>query len=732
MLAEGSEDRAVHGHKRAQGTGLSPVLLCPLGHGGCSVAQRVFIVAVLWLRTRLWDSARNEGLGDGWLSDASSLHADLSNLVTWAHTHGAICGQMPELEMVQNTGHPRKKNSVLWMCGAGHAYYWQCGRLEVRSRDKNEGVKRRRRPVSSDASLREANLDEKRLRMMLSLERAKADAAHAESCSRSPGVTQQNSGAAFAIHSEPSPRERRNQSKPVKSCAAAEQSLSALGGEVNTDRSKVKLESDNSLQIVSGGEQHVSDEDDRGDRTNQNVLSQSPVMGVTAEVDLQRHCHQKMTFNEPPAAQASGFSPAGKRPLTPACVPKSAGSSQESLTLSPPDPAWFIMETSMAGNSLGSAAPKECLKPDPVSSAEAVVQPESPTSVTFFFKTESPQDIPQLSLLECGSSGKGFCGNVAEQPMEEAGLSGSGSTPHPPTTASKNVEHPPTSSSKSVMEKLKRKKTGGNIKVFKDWMVLHHPSETRNICELSPEDLDRYLASFYTSAKRQDGSDFSASSLHFFQLSIARYLQEHSYRYSVVKGLEFRASQEALRQRQQVLSQRVREEEWNVLGNLTEKEVDGLRKKGLLSKMQPEGLLHLMLINIIRGFGARVDTWAHDLRWGHLVLRGAEGQLEFLEWRDNPSDDPTAGPDPEEPGLRLFANPDDPEHCPVADYKEYARRRPLSMNRNLDPLYLTPSPLWSIWDQAWYCRKALSKAKLEKMLKVIIQQVRGAGRRPKN
>lgn len=354
------------------------------------------------------------------------------------------------MELVQNTGHPRKKNSVLWMCGAGHAYYWQCGRLEVRSRDKNEGVKRRRRPVFSDASSREANLDEKRLRMTLSLERAKADAAHAESCSGSPGVTQQNGGAAFTIHSERSPRERQNQSKPVKSCAAAEQCLSALRGEVDTDRSKVKLESDNDQQIISD----VSDEDDQGDRTNQNILSQSPVMGVTAEVDLQRHCHQKVTFNQPPAAPASGFSPAGKQPLTPACVPKSPSSSQESLTLVPPDPTWFIMEISPGGNSLGSAAPKECLKPVHVSSTEAVAQPKSPTSVTFFFKMESPQDIQQLSPLECSSPGKGFCGNVAEQPVEEARPSGSGSTPHPPT-ASKNVEHPPTSSSKSKSLELR-------------------------------------------------------------------------------------------------------------------------------------------------------------------------------------------------------------------------------------------------------------------------------------
>lgn len=273
----------------------------------------------------------------------------------------------------------------------------------------------------------------------------------------------------------------------------------------------------------------------------------------------------------------------------------------------------------------------------------------------------------------------------------------------------------------------KRKRNIGDIKTFKDWLVLHCPLETREIYNLPPEDLDNYLALFYSSAKRRNGTDFSASSLHFYQSSIERYLKDHSYEYSVVKGLEFRASQEALKLKQQHLSQKEREGEWSILENLTDEDVENLRKKGILSKRNPQGFLHLMFTNAIRGFGASTHSQSQGLYWGQLVLRKEEGELEYLEWKDDLSVELNAG----ESGPRLFAKPDSPDSCPVADYKEYARRRPLDMLHDYDPLYLSPKPLCSIWDQVWYSRKSVTKAKMEKIMKVIIQQVKESGKKSK-
>ncbi|XP_009814990.2 uncharacterized protein KIAA1958-like [Gavia stellata] len=684
---------------------------------------------------RCCGSAENESVGDGRCSDASSLRMDLSNLVTWAHTHGTICNQIPALEIVQNMGHPSKDNSVLWICGVGHAYHWQCGKLYVRSREENESVEKRKRLVSSEASSREANLDEKRFRMIPSFEGAKADAVSTGSCSRSPGVTQQKDDTVYIVHNEPSPRENRKNSKSVKSCFVAEQCLSISGGEVKTDRPKVKLESNEDLQIISDEEQCISDEDDQEDRINQNIMSEPPNKGVTAEVDLQMHRSQKMAFNKPTA----GFAPAGKPPLTLACLLKSPVSNQETLDssflrLDPLNPAGSITDISRARNSSGSAVPRERLKSVPVSNIEAKAQLESPTSVTFF-EFEATVDVQQqlqLSPPEHGTPGIGLSGNITENPAEESEPSGSGHAPHLSASwspESKNADYPPASANKNVLKKWekKRNRNAGDIKIFKDWLVLHCPSETREICKLPPEDLDNYLASFYSSAKRQNGTDFSASSLHFFQSSIERYLKDHNYEYSVVKGLEFRASQEALKLKHQHLSQKAREGEWSILENLTDEDVESLRKKGLLSKTHPQGFLHLMFTNIIRGFGASTHSQSHNLYWGQLVLKKNGGELEYLEWKDDLSAAVSTG----ESGPRLFAKPDDPDNCPVADYKEYAKRRPLDMLHDYDPLYLAPKPLCSIWDQIWYCRKSLTKAKMEKILKVIIQQVKGPVKKSK-
>nr|XP_009938204.1 PREDICTED: uncharacterized protein KIAA1958 homolog [Opisthocomus hoazin] len=626
----------------------------------------------------------SESVGDGRWIDASSLHMDLSNLVTWAHAHGTICNQIPALEIVQNTGHPSKDNSLLWICGVGHAYHWQCGKLYVRSREVNEDAEKRKRSASAEASSREADLDEKRWRMTPSFERVKADAVSTGWRSRSPGLTQQKDNTVYMIHNEPSPRENKKNSKCMKSCFAAEQHLSISGGEVKTDRHKVKLASNKDLQIMSDEELFISD---------------SPIKGVGVEVDWQMHRSQKMTFNKPTATQTSRFAPQGNLPLSPACILKSPSSSQESLDSSSLrlgllNPAGSITETSRARNSSGPAIPKEHLQSVPVSNTEVKAQLESPTPMTFF---------------EFGTA------------VDASHLSAS------LTPESKNADHPPASSSKNVLKKWekKRNRNAGDIKIFKDWLFLHRPSETREICKLPPEDLDNYLASFYSSAKRQDGTDFSASSLHFFQSNIERYLKDNDYGYSVVKGLEFRASQEALKLKHQHLSQKERDGEWSVLENLTDEDVESLRKQGLLNKTHPEGFLHLMFTNIIRGFGAGTHRESQNLYWGQLVLKKNEGELEYLEWKDDLSAEVNTG----ESSPRLCARPDNPGNCPVADYKEYAKRRPLDMLHDYDPLYLAPKPLCSVWDQAWYCRKALTKAKIGKIVKVIIQQVRGSAKK---
>ncbi|XP_071583798.1 uncharacterized protein KIAA1958 homolog [Heliangelus exortis] len=661
----------------------------------------------------------SEGAGDGRCSDASSLRRDLANLVTWAHSHGTICNQIPALDMVQSTGQPSRDNSLLWICGAGHAYHWHCGKLDLRSRAENEAAEKRKRLVSSEASPRKDNSDEKRKRMTKSFERSKADKG---SHGRSSGVTQQKDRV-YIKHSDP--REHQQNSRAMKSCPAAEQHLSVPGGEVKTDRHQVKRERDEDLLVISDEEQCTADEGDQGDRLNQNLLSQS--LTAAAEEDLQTQHSEKMAFNKLTATQASGFAPTGKPPLTLSWgIPKSPISHHESLDSSflKLNPAESITETSRARNSFGSVIPKQHPKSVPASSIEPKAQLGSSTPVTFFELEASVDDQLQLQLSppEHGTTRMGFSGNVTENSLEERELSRSGHPSASPSPERENTDHPSAPSNQYVLKKWEKKKTRnpGDIKVLKDWLVSHYPTETREIYELPPEDLDHYLTSFYSSAKRQDGREFSATSFHFFQGNIERYLKGHNYEYSVIRGLEFRGSQEALKSKHHQLAQKEREEEWSVLENLTDEDVANLRKSGLLSRSNPQGFLHLIFINTVRGFGARTHSQSHSLYWGQLVLKETEEELEYLEWVDDLRAEGSTGA----PGAQLFAQPDSPETCPVEDYKEYSRRRPPDTLNDCHPLYLAPRPQFSMWDQVWFCRKALAKAKLEKMLKVIIQQLK--------
>ncbi|XP_009950374.1 PREDICTED: uncharacterized protein KIAA1958-like, partial [Leptosomus discolor] len=412
--------------------GLLSVAISSKGGRGGLIAEIRLTVSTAGLgtcncaRQRFKALFKNESVSDRRCSNASSFRVALSNLVTWAHTHGTICSQIPALENVQNVGHPSKENSVLWICGAGHAYLWQCGKLDIRSREENKAVKKRRWSVASEASSREANLGEKRFRTTPSFERAEADAVSTGSCSRSPGVTQQKDDTVYIIHSEPSPREKEKKSESMKSCFAAEQHLSMSGGEVKADRCKVKLESKEDLQIISDEEQCTSDEDNKGVGINQNVLSDSPVNGMTAKEDLQTHRSQKVAFNNPTATQTSGFAPTGKPPLPLPQFLTSLVSNPESLEgsvvrLGPLHPAGPVTEASRPRNPPGPAVPKEHLKSVPVSSIEAKAPLGSPASVTFF-EFEAGVDVQppfQLSPPDCGTPGMGLSGNVTENPAEE-------------------------------------------------------------------------------------------------------------------------------------------------------------------------------------------------------------------------------------------------------------------------------------------------------------------------
>ncbi|XP_064252200.1 uncharacterized protein KIAA1958 homolog isoform X1 [Passer domesticus] len=666
----------------------------------------------------------SESTSDRGCSSTSSLQVDLSNLVIWAHTHGTICSQIPALEFIQNTDHWNNDNAVLWMCKAGHAYHWHCGKSQNRGEEVTEAVGDRKRLLTSESSARESSFEEKKLKLTpSSFEMNQEDSGSTGSSGRSQGVTEQKADIAYTRNNEP--KGSQNTRKPKTSFSEAEQHFSMSGSILQTGKQDVESKSDKELQIIiSDEEQCEADEDNQGDRISQDNVSEPSAK----ELQMQ-HC-QKMALPQPAASQKAAFAPTAKPPLARAYILQAPVSNSEDVSgniirLASSTPAGPKAETSRARSLLGSAAaPKVCLKRLPVPSTEAKAQLESQPSVVFFElqATAAVRQHLHLSPAECGTPGTGSGGDGAENVGEDSETSGSRQTPC--SSAFQSPEsHPPAASNGDVLKKQEKKKTytTGDIRMFEGWLKSHHPSETRKIHMLPPADLDHYLVSFFSSAKKQNGKDFSANSLSFLRCNINRYLQDHNYQYSMLRGPEFKASQEAYKLKHWYLFQK-KEEGWNVVENLTDEDVENLHKKGILNKTDPHGLLHLMFINLIRGFGASTHHQAHQLCWGQVVLRKTKGEVEYLEWKD----DLSPGEDEGELSLQLFAKPEDPENCPVASYKEYARKRPADMLEDNHPLYLSPKSLYSVWDKVWYSKKTLSKARIDKILKVITQEVREA------
>lgn len=402
-----------------------------------------------------------ESITDEGYSNVSSLCEDLSNLVTWAHTHGAICIHIPALETMQNMGQPSKDNSVLWICGAGHAYHWTCEDLHFGSRKENEATEKRKRQTSFGAPSRGTALGEKRIKIASSFERVRRDSAATGSRGTPAGSSQQKDTICIIRNEQPA-RQNRRKSRSMQPGSAAEQRLSVSIGEIRTDLCEMKLECSEDLHIISDDEQYVLNAEHQEERINQNILSQSPPEDVSAEVGLRMYCDQKTEINKQTVTSASGFIPTTTPTPALCCTLKSPGRDRKILessflSLGPLNPTEFTREHSTARDSSGSATPKEDLELIPISNTEAKAQREPPAPV-MFFELEATVDVQQqihLSSSEFSVSGTlDLNGNATEGPAEESRLSGSEQAPRPSaslSTESRNANQPPEPSETSKM-----------------------------------------------------------------------------------------------------------------------------------------------------------------------------------------------------------------------------------------------------------------------------------------
>ena len=73
---------------------------------------------------------------------------------------------------------------------------------------------------------------------------------------------------------------------------------------------------------------------------------------------------------------------------------------------------------------------------------------------------------------------------------------------------------------------------------------------------MNPTELDNLIGKYILSIRKADGEEYEPDTLTSYHRGIERYLQEHSYKYSIIKDREFEMSRYALASKRKELKQK--------------------------------------------------------------------------------------------------------------------------------------------------------------------------------
>ncbi|XP_071887814.1 uncharacterized protein KIAA1958 homolog isoform X2 [Anas platyrhynchos] len=695
---------------------------------------------------------------------------NLSKLVSWAHSHGTICSLIPNLKHLLSEG-AHGNLTAMWGCSAGHAYHWplaatcRAGSQErvcfQDSRSFNSdspsmlGV-----PSEAQASPLErypgrpgkAKLDCTRTRDSCDFSYCSEPSELGEAVEEyedeatlfdmvcESSVTDEDSD--FEPHPHRAPSGPRKRPPPVLPAAAHAQPADEGGGEVLLKKIKQELPED--YYIVANAE-------------------------LTAGADGPALALTQMSKPKPPAqAGPSGMVATRTLPL-PAAGPDP---DPPHLCSSPPGPPRLPAQRpprgALASPARGTAGgvPSATLQVPATSSnatamGKAISIPLSALQLPGQEETPATEETPPPALQSAPGGEAAASPSVSTEPE----VSSSQQQPPAAPAATPEAAAPSMPVSRRTTEKIPQRVSPGQksfssllrqmqqdqderaaelsreqnektirstqtaLRNFREFLISKYPSETREIYVIPCKELDAYLASFFVDARQKDGSEYEPNSLANYQCGLERYLKEHRYGYSITRDKEFKRSQEALKQKQIELRCKGKGNKPHKSMKLTFADELILRKRGLLSRYNPEGLLNLVWLNNTKAFGHCTGFHGSTLKWGDIRLRVTETGLEYLEWMGPDNGDVSAKSKRGGTDSRVYATQHSPQTCPVQDYKEYAQRRPPAMRYEDAPFYLSIKPVVNLAALHWYNCQALGKNKLAKMVKTMCEKGNIPGRK---
>ncbi|XP_007427285.2 uncharacterized protein KIAA1958 homolog isoform X1 [Python bivittatus] len=665
---------------------------------------------------------------------------NLSKLVSWAHSHGTICSLIPNLKHLLSEG-SHGNLTAMWGCSAGHAYHWPLT-ATCRAGSQERVCFQDNRSFNSDSP--------SIIGMPSDTQASPVERYPGRSGKAKLDCNRNRDSCDFSYCSEPSELDETVEEYEDES------NLFDMVCESSVTDEDSDFEPHHQRSQISSLKRP-------GPSSSFHLDSRSQVIDGSSNDVLVKKIKQELPEDYYIVANAeiTGGIDGPALSLTHMSKPKAGTScpvaSKPSSHASPSLSADFDLQNVSASSQVTSrpvaqkppkvTLPSSSRRPGSVPMVNPQVALQVPASTSNAGKPISiPLSALQLPGQEELSASEDLLQPGPNQVPNDVALSPSVSTEpevsssqQQPSTAPTTVTEPVAQTipdqderaaelSREQNEKTIRS-TQTALRNFREFLISKYPSETREIYIIPCKELDAYLASFFVDARQKDGSEYEPNSLANYQCGLERYLKEHRYGYSITRDKEFKRSQEALKQKQIELRCKGKGNKPHKSMKLTFADELILRKRGLLSRYNPEGLLNLVWLNNTKAFGHCTGFHGSTLKWGDIRLRVTETGLEYLEWMGQDGSDGNAKTKRTGTDSRVYATQHAPQTCPVQDYKEYAQRRPPAMRYEDAPFYLSIKPVVNLAALHWYNCQALGKNKLAKMVKTMCEKGNIPGRK---
>ncbi|CAF1623137.1 unnamed protein product [Rotaria magnacalcarata] len=227
------------------------------------------------------------------------------------------------------------------------------------------------------------------------------------------------------------------------------------------------------------------------------------------------------------------------------------------------------------------------------------------------------------------------------------------------------------------------------------------------IDELKPEQLCTYLKHYFGNVRKADNTEYEPDTLRSFMLSIERYLKSRKYSYNILESPVFAPCREVIQEKRDTWAKPTKNISNSKVEAFTSEHELLLRQMNIITRETPDGLLLELLINNSKYFDQRGNesTINRSLLWGDLQIKtDPTTSNEYVEYKRSTT------------STRAYANPLQPNQCPIASLRLLTYHRPTQCSNSDSPFYLVPRTTTD--QRVWYKTIRAGRHRLD----LLIQQ----------